>query len=116
MLLIFLAPYKKKDIRLLIKHYMVEKLTKEELKKLRRSAKKFLNNNKISYEDKIEILFGWYDKLDLTGQISIPLYDEDARLMQVKDKGQIYKKSSQNREDQYEISDIKGLKINTRPR
>ena len=87
---------KKKDIRLLIKHYMVEKLTKEELKKLRRSAKKFLNNNKISYEDKIEILFGWYDKLDLTGQISIPLYDEDARLMQVKYKGQIYKKWAYN--------------------
>ena len=32
--------------------------------------------------------------IDLTGQKSIPLYDKDARLMKVKDKGQIYKKMS----------------------
>lgn len=50
---------KKKDIHLLIKHYMVEKLSKKELKQLRRSAKKFLNNKKISKEDKVNILFDW---------------------------------------------------------
>ena len=87
---------KRKDIHLLIKHYMVEELSKEELKNLRRSAKKFLNNKKINDEDKIEILFEWYDKLELTGQTSIPLYDVDARLMKVKDKGQKYKKWAYN--------------------
>lgn len=83
---------KKKDIHLLIKHFMVEELSKKEIKQLRRSAKKFLYNKNITKEDKIEILFQWYDKLDLTGQKSIPLYDTDARLMKVKDKGQKYKK------------------------
>ena len=87
---------KKKDIHLLIKHYMVEKLSKKELKQLRRSAKKFLNNKKISKEDKVNILFDWYDKLDLTGQKSIPLFDVDARLMKTKDNGQKYKKWAYN--------------------
>ena len=87
---------KKKDIHLLIKHFMVEELSKKEIKQLRRSAKKFLYNKNITKEDKIEILFQWYDKLDLTGQKSIPLYDTDARLMKVKDKGQKYKKWAYN--------------------
>ena len=87
---------KRKDIHLLIKHYMVEELTKKELKQLRKSAKKFLFNKKFSDEEKIEILFQWHDKLDLTGQTSIPLYDVDARLMKVKDKGQKYKKWAYN--------------------
>ena len=83
---------KRKDVHLLVKHYMVEKLTKKEIKQLRRTAKKFLYNKNLTDEEKIEILFQWYDKLDLTGQKSIPLYDTDARLMKTKDKGQIYKK------------------------
>lgn len=87
---------KRKDIHLLIKHYMVEELTKKEIKQLRITAKKFLYNKYLTDEEKIEILFQWYDKLDLTGQKSIPLYDIDARLMKVKDKGQIYKKWAYN--------------------
>ena len=83
---------KRKDIHLLIKHYMVEELTKKEIKQLRITAKKFLYNKYLTDEEKIEILFQWYDKLDLTGQKSIPLYDIDARLMKVKDKCKIYKK------------------------
>lgn len=75
---------------------MVEELSKKELKKLRKSAKKFLKNKKINDEDKIEMLFAWYDKLELTGQTSIPLHDVDARLMKVKDKGQKYKKWAYN--------------------
>ena len=86
---------KRKDVHL-IKHYMVEELTKKEIKQLRKPAKKFLYNKKISPEDKIEILYDWYDKLDLTGQKSIPLFDVDARLMKTKDKGQKYKKFAYN--------------------
>lgn len=35
---------KEKDNRLLIKHYMVELLTKDEIKKLRKTAQKFLKD------------------------------------------------------------------------
>ena len=48
---------KEKDISLLIKHYMVEELTKDEIKKLRRTARKFLDNKSKTDEEKIEILF-----------------------------------------------------------
>lgn len=87
---------KRKDIHLLIKHYMVEKLTKKEIKKLRKPAKKFLYENNLSPNEKINILFDWLDKLDLTGQDSLPLFDVDARWMKPKDKGQKYKKLAYN--------------------
>ena len=45
------------DVRLLIKHFMVEELTKKEIKSLRKSAKKFLFNKKLSSDEKINILF-----------------------------------------------------------
>ena len=75
---------------------MVEKLTKKEIKKLRKPAKKFLYENKLSSNEKINILFDWLDKLDLTGQDSLPLFDVDARWMKPKDKGQKYKKLAYN--------------------
>ena len=71
---------------------MVEELSKKEIKKLRKRARKFLIKNKLSYDDTIELLYDWYDKLELTGQKSIPLWDVDARWMKIKDKGQKYKK------------------------
>ena len=87
---------KAKDIHLLIKHYMVEELSKKEIKELRKSARKFLYNKEISAEDKVDILYEWRDKLDLTGQSSISLHDPDARLMKTKDKGQKYEKFAYN--------------------
>ena len=45
------------DVRLLIRHYMVEELTKKEIKSLRKSARKFLFNKKLSSDEKINILF-----------------------------------------------------------
>lgn len=87
---------KRKDVHLLIKHYMVKKLSKEELKKLRKPALKFLHNNKLNIDEKIEKLFYWLDKFDLTGQKSLPLNDPDARWMKTKDKGQKYKKLAYN--------------------
>ena len=38
---------KRKDIHLLIKHYLVEELTKKEIKKLRKPAKKFIYKNNL---------------------------------------------------------------------
>ena len=35
---------KEKDLSLLIRHYMVQKLNKDEIKKLRKTARKFLND------------------------------------------------------------------------
>lgn len=87
---------KVKDIRLLIKHYMIEELSEKEIKGLRKSAKKFLYNNKISAKDKVNILYEMWDKLELTGQSSISLHDPDARLMKTKDKGQKYEKFAYN--------------------
>ena len=71
---------------------MVQDLTKKEIKQLRKPTKKFLYNNKLSLTEKIDILFDWHDKLDLTGQTSVPLFDVDACWMYPKDKGQKYKK------------------------
>ena len=50
---------KEKDLRLLIKHYMVEELSKDEIKKLRRTARKFLIDESKSDEEKVDILFYW---------------------------------------------------------
>ena len=87
---------KEKDISLLIKHYMVKKLTKEEIKKLRRTARKFLNDKSKTDEEKVNILFHWWHLLDYSGQTSLALNDHDARLMKTKDKGQKYPKFSLN--------------------
>ena len=87
---------KEKDLRLLIKHYMVQKLTKEEIKKLRRTARKFLNDKSKTDEEKVNILFHWWQLLDYSGQASLALNDHDARLMKTKDNGQKYPKFSLN--------------------
>ena len=97
--LAFNSPYniiKRKDIHLLIRHYMVEELSKKQIKNLRKTAKKFLYDTKLSDDEKINILFGWLDKLELIGQDSLALYDTDARLMKTKDNGQKYKKFAYN--------------------
>ncbi len=87
---------KEKDLRLLIKHYMVQKLTKKEIKKLRRTARKFLNDKSKTDEEKVNILFHWWHLLDYSGQTSLALNDHDARLMKTKDNGQKYPKFSLN--------------------
>lgn len=87
---------KENDIRLLIKHYMVEELTKNEIKKLRKTARKFLEDKKKTDKEKVDILFEWWRLLDLSGQSSLALNDHDARWMKIKDKGQIYPKFSYN--------------------
>ena len=87
---------KRKDLHLLLKHFMVEELSKKEIKKLRKSAKKFLFDKTIDDERKVELIYEWYDKLELTGQSSISLHDVDARLMKIKDKGQKFKKWAYN--------------------
>lgn len=87
---------KEKDIRLLVKHYMVEELTKEELKKLRGTARKFLDDKTKTDKEKVDILFHWRHLLDFSGQKSLALNDHDARLMKIKDKGQKYPKFSFN--------------------
>ncbi len=87
---------KEKDISLLIKHYVVEELSKKEIKKLRRTARKFMDDKSKSDEEKVDILFHWWYLLDCSGQTSLPLNDLDARLMKIKDKGQIYPKFSYN--------------------
>ena len=87
---------KEKDISLLIKHYMVEELSKEEIKKLRRTARKFLEDKSKSDEEKVDILFYWRHLLDYSGQVSLALNDYDARLMKTKDNGQKYPKFSFN--------------------
>ena len=75
---------------------MVEELTKDEIKKLRRTARKFLDDKSKTDEEKIEILFHWWQLLDYSGQVSLALNDHDARLMKVKDNGQKYPKFSFN--------------------
>ena len=87
---------KEKDISLLIKHYIVEELSKDEIKKLRRTAQKFLEDKSKSDEEKVDILFYWWQLLDYSGQVSLALNDHDARLMKTKDNGQKYPKFSFN--------------------
>ena len=87
---------KEKDISLLIRHYMVQELTKDEIKKLRKTARKFLDDESKSDEEKVDILFYWWHLLDYSGQVSLALNDLDARLMKIKDKGQKYPKFSYN--------------------
>lgn len=68
---------KEKDLSLLIRHYMVQKLNKDEIKKLRKTARKFLNDKSKSDEEKVNILFHWWRLLDWSGQISLALNDHE---------------------------------------
>ena len=85
---------KEKDIQLLIKHYMVELLTKDEIKKLIKTAQNFLKDKTKKDKEKADIHFEWWCLLDFSGQKSLALNNLDARLMKIKDKGQIYLKFS----------------------
>ena len=87
---------KEKDISLLIRHYMVEELSKNEIKQLRRTARKFLMDKSLSDEEKVDILFHWWQLLDYSGQVSLALNNHDTRLMKIKDKGQKYPKFAYN--------------------
>lgn len=87
---------KEKNIILLIRHYVIQELTKDEIKKLRRTARKFLNDKSKSDEEKVDILFYWWHLLDYSGQVSLALNDYGVRLMKTKDKGQKYPKFSFN--------------------
>lgn len=87
---------KEKDIRLLVCHYLILELSKEEVKKLRRSARKFLEYKSKSDKEKVNILYNWWHLLDYSGQKSLALNDHDARLMKIKDNGQKYPKFSYN--------------------
>ena len=78
---------KEKDLSLLVRYYLVQELTKDEIKNLRKTARKFLNDKSKSDEEKVNILFHWWRLLDWTGQISLALNDPDARLMKTNDKG-----------------------------
>ena len=71
---------------------MVQELTKDEIKQLRKTARKFLNNKSESNEEKVNIIFHCWHLLDWSGQISLALNDHDDRLMKTKDKGQKYPK------------------------
>ena len=66
----------------------MEELSKDEIKKLRRTARKFLNDEPKSDEEKVDILFYWWYLLDCSGQVLLALNDNDARLMKTKDKCQ----------------------------
>jgi len=87
---------KEKDISLLIRYYMVQKLTKNEIKKLKRTARKFLNDKSKTDEEKVNILFHWWHLLDYSGQTSLALNDYDVKLMKTNDKSQKYPKFSLN--------------------
>ena len=75
---------------------MVEELSKDEIKQLRRTARKFLKDKSVTDDEKVDILFHWWRLLDYSGQVSLALNDYDARLMKIKDKGQKYPKFSYN--------------------
>lgn len=95
----FNSPYnifKEKDLSLLIKHYMVEDLTDDEIKGARKTVRKFILDESLTDEEKINVLFDLRKRLDYSGQDSIGLYDTDAMLMKTKDKGQLYSKLSYN--------------------
>lgn len=48
---------KEKDISLLIRHYVIQELTKDEIKKLRRTARKFLNDKSNLMKKKLIFFF-----------------------------------------------------------
>ena len=59
---------------------MVEELSKDEIKPLRKTVGKFLKNKSISVNEKVDILFHWWRLLDYSGQVSLVLNDYNARL------------------------------------
>ena len=81
---------------MLIKYYMVEELTKNEIKKFGRTSRKFLDDKSKSDEEKVDILFYWWYLLDYSSKVSLALNDYDAQLMKTKDNGQKYLKFSFN--------------------
>ena len=55
----------------------MQKLNKDEINKLRKTARKFLNDKSKSDEEKVNILFHWWRLLDWSGQISLALNDHE---------------------------------------
>ena len=67
---------KEKDISLLIRHYMVEELSKDEIKKLRRTARKFMNEpqNFDEYADKLNVRTVCYGSKDDSAAQAVKLF------------------------------------------
>ena len=64
---------------------MVKELSKIEMEQLRKTVRKFLEDQ---MKKKLRFSFHWRELLDYSGQVSLTLNDHDARLMKIKDKNQ----------------------------
>ena len=74
-------------LKSMIKLIFYEYISKKEIKQLRKTIRKFLEDKNRSDKEKIEILFYWRELIDYSGQVSLALNDYDAMLMKIKDKG-----------------------------
>ena len=79
----------KKETQILLQHYKGVEIEQKTLDKLHKPAKSLLENDKLSDNEKLEVLYDIETQFTFTGQDKIPMNDIEARKMKGK-KGNFY--------------------------
>ena len=74
----------KKETNLLVKYYKGLEIDLQKLEKLNKPAQKILNDNEMSDDEKLELLYDIRTQFKFTGQDKIPMNDIEARMMKGK--------------------------------
>ena len=74
----------KKETNLLVKYYKGLEIDPQKLEKLNKPAQKILNDDEMSDDEKLELLYDIRTQFKFTGQDKIPMNDIEARMMKGK--------------------------------
>ena len=74
----------KKETNLLVKYYQGLEVDPKKLEKLNKPSQKILDDNKMSDDEKLELLYDIRTQFKFTGQDKIPMNDIEARMMKGK--------------------------------
>ena len=74
----------KKETNLLVKYYKGLEIDPQKLEKLNKPAQKILNDDEMSDDEKLELLYDIRTQFKFTGQDKIPMNDIEARMMKEK--------------------------------
>ncbi|MDR2461848.1 MAG: hypothetical protein LBD05_01445 [Mycoplasmataceae bacterium] len=104
----------KKETQILIKYFNGTSITEEELNKLHKPGILILENENISIDEKLELLYDIETQFTLTGQNTIPVNDIEARWMKTKKNNKEISYNIQTAVD-YDTKLICGLNVVQEP-
>lgn len=104
----------KKECNLLIKHYKGLSVKPKKLEKLNKPARKILDNEQMSDNEKLELLYDIKTQFTLTNQQKIPMNDIEARMMKGKKGNFLVAYNIQSAVD-YDTKLICGINVTQNP-